>query len=242
MPATLAASSTITITIYDPVVTTQQGQIQQIQLVPKYTLSFEVASAMTTIVATAGNFGGNGNPFTTNPNTGIVQDQLLLAYKFRGPNGDQIFSSLFGLNNDGQQLVDFSSVTVRSGGSVTLSRVASGYLSPFPSSSAPAVPSEQAVVSFQGTDEGHLTLLTADTGLNISVAAERTLSGPDTSFIYGVAVGNFGFTDQTLTTLQVAVFTCDGIIPPAYVIGQPFVHLFAISTSVNPQNNQITYS
>jgi len=242
LAASPAGSGTITITIYDIVVTTQQGQLQQIQLVPTYSLNFGVASAVTTIVATAGNFGGIGNPLTTNPNTGIVRDQLLLAYKFRGQNGDQIFATLFGLSNDGQQLVDFSSVTVRSGGTVNLSRVASGYLSPFPSSSAPAVPSEQAVVSFQGTDEGHLTLLTADTGLNISVAAARTLSGPDTSFIYGVAVGNFGFTDQTLTTLQIAVFTCDGIIPPANVIGQPFVHLFGISTSVNPQNNQITYS
>ena len=239
MPATLAASSTIAITIYDVVVTTQQSQIQQIQLVPKYTLSFEVGAAITAIVATAGNFGGIGNPFTANPNTGIAQDQLLLVYKFRGPNGDQIVSTLFGLNDD-EQLVDFSSANVRSGGSVNLSRVASGYLSAFPSSTAPAVPSEQAVVSYQGTDEGHLALLTVDTGLNVSVAAERTLPGPDRSHIFGVAVGNFGFTAQTLNTLQVAVFTCDGIA--ANAIGQPFVHLFAIATSVNPQNGQITYS
>ena len=239
LAAAPAGSSTIAITIYDVVVTTQQSQIQQIQLVPKYTLSFEVGAAITAIVATAGNFGGTGNPFTANPNTGIARDQLLLVYKFGGSNGDQIVSTLFGLNDDAQ-LVDFSSANVRSGGSVNLSRVASGYLSAFPSSTAPAVPSEQAVVSYQGTDEGHLALLTVDTGLNLSVAAERTLPGPDRSYIFGVAVGNFGFTAQTLSTLQVAVFTCDGIA--ANAIGQPFVHLFAIATSVNPQNGQITYS
>ncbi len=228
LAASPAASSSISIAIYDVEVTTQGGQ-RRIQLLPKYSLSFTAPAAITTIVATAGNFGGVGNASTTNPTTGISQDQLLLVYKY-DDHGDQIIAQLFGLNDQGQLQAVGSSTTVRSGGSVNLSRVASGYLA-FPGTS------EQAVVSFQGTDEGHLSILTADANLNVSVSSETTLPGPDSSFIYGVAVGNFGFTTQTLTTLQVAVFTCDG-----FGFGVPSVHLYAVSTSVDPGTGQTVYS
>jgi len=232
------AQPCINVTIYNVQATSNNGQLERIHLVNIGSTQFTGIElpCVAGISATAGAFNG-----ATNPNTGILQDQLLIAYSAGLMVQGVCFGSKTNLASIGAtaQSTDPPSLEVSLADQLAtdlganIGGLASGHLDFF-------APEEQAVLltSDLGLSEAssYINIVTLDPALNIGIANSAPMRFANFKFgkPLGVALGNFDqVTDpNTPLALEVAVLTAEADSSSSE---QPFNG--AYTYTVNPANN-----
>jgi hypothetical protein len=239
-----ASQPCINVTIYDAQVTSSNGQLQRIQLVNVGSMQFAAATSFNCVAGinvTAGAFSG-----AVNPTTGILQDQLLIAYQagFEDQGvclGDRLVLASVGATTQSTEplalelsLADQLEVSPAGLDNISLTSARLDFFAP----------TEQVVLaaadvgdasSFAGNNS--LSVLVMDDTLEIQVASTKNYAHTgvplsNTFAQFGVAVGNF---DQETgpdnpLALEIAALNWWGIIPTRNI-------LTVVLFRVDPGNN-----